>query len=108
VSPAGSTALVAGEHGAALGGGEGAGGVAEVEDAALGGEHQLHDPTGCDCGDEAVGDGVAVEGAGGGGGVVEGVEEQAPVELTESGAGGEERVEIGGGDDVGDPEPGPV
>ena len=39
---------------------------------------------------------------------VEGVEEQAPVELTEVGAGGEERLEVGGGADAEALEPGPV
>ena len=57
---------------------------------------------------EAVGDGVAVEGGGDAAVAVEGVEEQAPVELAEPGPGGEERVEVGGGDDTGDAEPGPV
>ena len=99
---------VAGEHGPALGGGEGAGGAAEVQEPAVGAEQQLHRPAGGDRREQAVGDGVAVEGGGDAAGAVEGVEEQAPVELAEPGPGGEEPLEVGGGDDPGDPQPGPV
>ena len=108
VTPGDATSSVAGEHGAALGGGERADRPAVVQDPPVGGEKSFQGPAGGQTRHQAVGDGVPVEGGRGGTGAFERVAEQAALDGAEVGAGVEEPVEVIGGDHPGAAQRGPV
>ncbi len=108
VTPGDAASSVAGEHGAALGGGERADRPAVVQDPPVGGEKSFQGPAGGQTRHEAVGDGVPVEGGRGGTGAFERVAEQAAFDGAEVGAGVEEPVEVIGGDHPGAAQRGPV